>query len=177
MPYSQNKKESCGAAALLMAAHELGITKFENRFGYNWPEDGMLLDTDSVSESHIYYITSAGKHGYSKPDGIAKCAQFLGLTPTIYMDGVIVPKVLQTMYPTVKPNCEQLGVTIHNSKRPALRANERELVAVLVAGVFGLHWLLRRGHKDYWDPDDGKDRPGLGAVYGKTGISVVVSNP
>lgn len=171
---------SCGAACLLVAARELGVTQYPNTdFGTPANTDLTWGDND---ERRIYQITADGKDAYSMPQGIAKAALSLGMDVEVSMSGCVVPKALEWKYPNVREALERLGVEI-GSGAPSLAENERMLVAVGI-GLLGLHWVLYRPDKTYMDPAFAKNtgwglwtQGQLGVLrYWDTGIYIVVSH-
>ncbi len=174
---------SCGAACLMVAAKELGVTHLPNLAGDRENTDswmGQQLTLSNGCERAIYTVTANGADAYSMPDGIALAAQYLGMDVSVSMSGCIVPKALQWKYPGVRDRLEGLGVEIENGT-PALAENQRMLVAVAV-GILGLHWVLYRPDASYMDPAYGSNHNGtlwgmgqLGVLrYADTGIYVVV---
>lgn len=174
----QASSNSCGAACLLVAAKELGVTQRPHHPPYMFEGP---LELDTTSERAIYGITAGGTDGYSMPDGIARAAQVLGLRVEAYMSGCMVPRLLEWKYPSVRTEMENLDVDIH-AGIPVLDDDERMLVAVGV-GLLGLHWVLYRPDGTYMDPAHNQNHAGslwgmsqlLVLRYIDTGVYMVVS--
>src|SRR5262249_23197520 len=147
---------SCGAACLLVAARELGITAMPNDPQFLMV--GQPLELSNACERAIYMVTAGGKETYSMPDGIALAAKKLGLDVAAYMSGCMVPRLLEWQYPAVRGSLERQGVDIE-SGTPVLKDHERMLVAVGV-GLLGLHWVLYRPDATYMDPAYNKNYSG-----------------
>ena len=73
--HKQSQVYSCGAATLLCAAKELGISQIPA--GPLWT-DGCALEVNDACEAKLYKVTSPASH-YSMPSGIVRCARGLGL--------------------------------------------------------------------------------------------------
>ena len=179
----QSSPFSCGAAALLCAAKELGVQKLPGQ-----PQD---LKCNMNCERQLYKLTAStdaqgqpvqfvdfDKLGYSYPHEVAKTAQKLGLDVTIYSSG-IVASILTWQYPTVTGLCRDAGFMIYQNEPPALAGNQRMIKIVSTWGL-GLHYVMKRPDGTYMDPGDGQDfgnyaaMNSLGKLYKATGISLVL---
>ena len=172
---------SCGAACLLVAAKELGITAFPNDPQF-FLMAGQPLALTNACERAIYMVTAGGQETYSMPDGIARAAKKLGLDVAVYMSGCMVPRLLEWKYPAVRTSLGEEHVDIE-SGTPVLNDHDRMLVAVGI-GLLGLHWVLYRPDTTYMDPAYNKNYScslwGMGQLgvlrYIDTGVYVVVSS-
>jgi hypothetical protein len=176
---------SCGAACLLVAAKELGVTHLPGHSPDAKFMSGQELALDNACERAIYDVTAGGKETYSLPDGIAKAARLLGLDVTVHMSGCLVPPLLEWKYPQVREACNAMGIEVA-SGTPTLGEHERMLVAVGIgAGLAGMHWVLYRPDTTYMDPASNKNYTcslwGMGQLgvfrYTDTGVYVVVGKP
>ncbi|ANC04061.1 hypothetical protein AB688_18895 [Pseudomonas putida] len=188
-----NKKQdfafSCGAASLLCAAAELGVTTMPNTGARS---TGQALQANYFCEAALYQITSGSvtggrldkeqadlsKLGYSFPHNVAIAARELGLDVKIYMSGMIA-SALSTFYPDAETKCVRAGFPIIHSEPPALAANRRALKIVMTFGI-GLHYVMQRPDGTYMDPGDGKDFADFKQMnlwnkcYNATGITLVL---
>ncbi len=170
---------SCGAACLLVAAKELGVTQVPPAFAL---PPSPQLELTTAWERVIYEITAEGKQDYSMPDGIARAAKLLGLDVSVHMSGCLVPKLLEWRYPNVRKQLDNQDVKLL-SGTPKLEENQRMLVAVGIGlGLVGLHWVLYRPDTSYMDPAYGLNYTSLLHMgqcyvlkYADTGVYVVVS--
>lgn len=170
---------SCGAACLLVAAKELGVSTMPHDPPYMI---GQPLELTNGCERAVYAVTASGREDYSMPDGIALAAGKLGLDVSVYMSGYVVPRLLEWKYPGVRHSLEQQGVDIEYGV-PVLEDHQRMLVAVGV-GVLGLHWVLYRPDATYMDPAYNKNytcslwgMSQLGVLrYVDTGVYVVLES-
>jgi hypothetical protein len=178
--YKQQHAKSCGAACLMVAAHELGITNLP-AYGQYWFGEPLALSSNI--ESKIYLVTGLGgqsMNDVSMPDGIARAAQAMGMQVTVYMHGVVIPKVLNKAYPKVMGSLADLGVAVKQGN-PKLEHDERMLIVVTIGALPILHYVLYRPDGTYMDPAKGADynwfvAMGQGYVfwYVNTGIYIVV---
>lgn len=190
--YRQTYENSCGAAALLCAATELGITQIPRAGRWSFLEASTPLvgNTGEVSqallgwrgdyfvnglveggqrvEAALYAVTSGDLKGYSVPSRVAGCARQLGLTIRIYLGPGPASAALLLAYPNERAACADQGVAIHETASPGATEKERELV-VLQVGL-GLHYVMRRppncGFDTYMDPANGKDYTDFDALKG-----------
>jgi len=179
----QSNAYSCGAAALLCAAMELGVQKL--------PGQPFDLKCDTNCEQQLYKLTAStdayGKPvtftgfsnlGYSYPHEVAKTAQKLGLNVQIYSSGVIAD-VLSYCYPTVINLCKEAGFTIYQGEPPALNENQRSL-KIVTTWIVGLHYVMKRPDGSYMDSNGGKNfgsyaaMNALSKTYKATGITLVL---
>lgn len=181
--YKQQHRYSCGAACLMVAAKELGVTNLpnipDNPFWF-----GETLKVNTQTENSIYAVTCKNHTGfseYSMPDGIATAAQNMGLQVSVHMAGCMVPRLLKRMYPAVFTQLTDLTVPVEYGT-PSLKSNQRMLVVVGVGGILGLHYVLYRPDKSYMDPAYGENFSSIWkmgqcyiARYVDTGIYIVVT--
>lgn len=168
---------SCGAACLLVAAVELGVTVMPDDPPHLLKQPLVL---SNACEQAIYRLTAAGQGGYSMPDGVALAARKLGLEVSVHMSGYLVPRLLEWKYPHVRTALGRLNVDIR-SGTPVLDEHQRMLVAVGI-GLLGLHWVLYRPDATYMDPAYDRNYTcslwGMGQLgvlrYIDTGVYVVV---
>ncbi len=183
--YMQTHAQSCGAAALMVAARELDVMNLPTIVQYGW--GGTELTCSAPIENQIYTMTSNFKFTYSMPAYVAKAARSLGLDATIHLDncgGCGIPSILQCIYPQALQDAHALGIDIEYGAPGQLANEERELKVVAIGmGLLGLHYVLLRPDGTYMDPADGLDYnwyvamgqgPGRMFKYMPTGISVVV---
>lgn len=191
MRKKQDFEFSCGAASLLCAAMELGITHMPITGALS---TGQPLLPTTMCEAALYQITSGsvtggrvaqqdlGKMGYSYPHNVAIAARELGLTVQIYMNGLLA-SVLSVVYPKCEAQCVRAGFAVIHGPAPALAANRRALKVVLTFGI-GLHYVMQRPNGQYMDPGDGMDFPDFEKMnkswlklYKETGITLVLERP
>ena len=146
---------SCGAACLLCAAKELGIT--------------MPLEINDTSETKIYAVTSdatiwpkplrpaeLNSAAYSTPDNLIFQARMLGLQGRIYIKDTLYNRALEWAPSEVLKRCEGSGIAIVREAAPtALNNNQRELKVVGVLKGVGLHYVLHSPDGTYINPADG----------------------
>ncbi|AOB33011.1 hypothetical protein AKI39_23080 [Bordetella sp. H567] len=181
---------SCGAATLLCAAGELGITHLPHI--PNTMLMGQELQSNNTCESAIYYMTCGAslgptpffnleKGGYSFPHNIVFAGRMLGLDAEVYMENACTSGLLKALYPRCEQLCAQSGVLVKYRKRPALLESQRALKIMGVMKLLGLHYVMERPNGTYMDPADGRNFPDLKAMnnswakcYAETGISIVL---
>ena len=201
--YLQTLENSCGAVALMCAAHELGVTKLRKleraELTKGWTP---MADTNGVSnalegwsgeeldalfpcktvEDAIYAITSGDLASYSMPSRVVACARFLGLESDIYVPSGFLKSILLYRYPRELGNCQtQPNVNIFKNQSPGAVVDERELI-ILTTKLIGLHYVMKRPrrHHPYMDPGDGQDHASFDAMnsglklYKDTHISIIV---
>ncbi|MFJ4344273.1 hypothetical protein [Pseudomonas sp. NPDC089401] len=190
MRKQQQFGNSCGAAALLCAAMELGIRHLPRLGGINL---GQPLQANGQCESALYALTSGAltggysrpldfdKLGYSMPHNVAIAARELGLAVQIYSSGPLA-RLLAYGYPSAEAQCIKAGFPILRAAPPALAAHQRAL-KVMMTFVVGLHYVMRRPDGTYMDPGDGRDFASFEALnswsktYNHSGITLVLENP
>lgn len=193
---------SCGAAALLCAAKELGISQMPMYSGSMSEQLGVdTLELDNRCESDLYKITSGStthrkgetnlnKAGYSMPDNIVIAGRLLGLTMRVEKDQRLLAKALNSLYPKIEAELKAMGCPVVPPLHP-LRLNELRLeaLAVSVIGVpIGLHWVVLRPDGSYMDPGTGANYTDFSALnsgakqavsrtvgYYRSGISIVAT--
>lgn len=159
--------KSCGAAALLCAAKELGIRHLPTIAGTAM--QGQELQADNFCESALYYLTSGSslgarpvgmdlnKGGYSFPHNLVLAARLIGLDAQIYMASTYSTKLVSMLYPRCESLCEQSGVSVFHREPPPLSHAERLLKIMGVMKMLGLHYVMQRPDYTYMDPADGQD--------------------
>jgi len=181
---------SCGAASLLCAAMELGVTHLPD---IGARSKGQALQPSYSCEAALYQITSGSitggrtvqqdlsKLGYSYPHNIAIAARELGLTVQIYMSGLLA-SALSAVYPKCEEQCLRAGFPVIHEVAPALAVNRRALKVVTTFGI-GLHYVMQRPGGGYMDPGDGNDFPDFkqmntwSKLYSDAGITLVLERP
>jgi hypothetical protein len=175
----QRYPDSCGAASLLCAAIELGLTNLPD-LGHgplpaylsnfnplalsNQGWDGRALQTTDQCETAIYYVTSGRTlRGYSLPSAISRAALALGLRVTAYL-GTFWRRPfslpgLTAAYPNEIADVRNLGINIHSRAFMYLKTNQRALSVLVRTGRRGggLHYVMRRPGGSFMDPDTGAD--------------------
>ena len=176
--FDQTEAMSCGAAALMCAAAELGVTRLAGGGG---------LSVSRPTEARIYQaicgrskLTTSGR-GYSLPEKVADYARQLGLTVTCYVPKGMVNTVISAFYSNIRPALQAKQVAIVDDTMPMLRRGQRAL-RVVRREVIGLHWVLVRPDASWMDPDGGREFTfflnTLTGVYpGDTGISLILTAP
>ena len=119
------------------------------------------------------------------PAEMGAAAHAIGMTATMHMVGLVIPWVVNHLYPGAQANCA-LAVppipVVKQSIMPLLRG-QRQLCIVEIGLTGLLHWVLMRPTWTYMDPADGVDRWAWIALgqgpfrlqkYIYTGISLVV---
>lgn len=193
---------SCGAAALLCAAKELGVNKIPALAGSMSEHLGVdTLELDNRCENDLYRITSGStsirqgqsnllEAGYSMPDNIVIAGRLLGLNMRVEKCPGLFVTALEWLYPTIEKNLKGIGCPV-DLPGPALRNNEVKLEAMAVSCIgvpIGLHWVLNRADGSYMDPATGENQKNLSELnkgakkavgriigYFPSGISIVAS--
>ncbi|WP_460950576.1 hypothetical protein AB6N16_25385 [Pseudomonas marginalis] len=204
-PVSQIAKKqvfpnSCGAAALLCAAKELGVDKIPVLTGSMSEHLGVdTLELDNRCESDLYRITSGcttvrhgqtdlEQAGYSMPDSLVIAGRLLGLDMKVEKNPGMLVAGLNWLYPTIENKLRGIGCPI-DLPGPALDSNEVKLEAMAVSCVglpIGLHWVVQRADGSYMDPATGENQKNFSALnnrlkkaagralgYYPSGISIV----
>ncbi|MBD8150582.1 hypothetical protein IFT37_13600 [Pseudomonas fluorescens] len=193
---------SCGAAALLCAAKELGINKIPVLSGSMSEHLGVdTLELDNRCESDLYRITSGcttvrqgqsnlQQAGYSMPDNIVIAGRLLGLDMRMEKSPGLFSTGLNWLYPEIENNLKGIGCPI-DLPGPALGSNEVKLEAMAVSCIglpIGLHWVVSRADGSYMDPATGENQKNFSALnagvkqaasrvlgYSPSGISIVAA--
>ena len=192
---------SCGAAALLCVAKELGVRTMPMYSGSMSEQLGVdTLELDNRCESDLYKITSGStthrkgetnlnKAGYSMPDTIVIAGRLLGLTMRVEKDQRLLAKALNSLYPKIEAELKAMGCPVVPPLHP-LKTNELRLeaLAVSVVGIpIGLHWVVLRPDGSYMDPATGQNHMDFSALnkgskdvhrtlgYYRSGISIVAT--
>lgn len=192
MRKQQMYANSCGAASLLCAAGELGVTRLPEIAGSMC--SGQSLAANGACETSLYQITSGAttgrnpagrdlsKAGYSMPHNMVLAARLLGLDARVYMDGRLAAAIAWA-YPECRSITEQSGVRVLQTPPPPLDPNQRLLKVLGVMKVAGLHYVMQRPTGSYMDPNDGRDYDNFDEMnnswlksYADTGISILVSS-
>lgn len=192
----QQYDNSCGAASLLCAAAELGVTAMPN-IGSSMFLNGQPLQVTNLCESAIYQISSgmttgppgsqpAGmtSAGYSLPHNLAFAARLLGLRAHVFLTPGAFSTALGWLYPSCESKCRGAGVPVSARHPPLMGPRVRRLRIVGVLKFVGLHYLLERPDGSFMDPADGVDYASLDAAnngwlksYSDTGIVLDLSRP
>jgi len=183
--YQQTHAQSCGAACLMVAAKELGVTSLPKDINYGWGAGHDFSAGFTVAvENALYATTSNWQFAYSMPAFVGKAARRMGLDVTVHMSGCCIPPLLQCLYPQAVAQCAQLNIDVEQGGYGQLAENERALCVVGIGGgLFGLHYVLHRPDGSYMDPATNANYnwfiamgQGCGNMlkYLDTGISVVV---
>ncbi len=182
--YKQSYTNSCGAAALMCAASELGKTTLPKHGKWAFMEsstpltgntaevgkallswngdsfEGGIVNGGKTVETALYAVTSGDLSSYSMPSRVIGCAKQLGLTTTMYAASGFYKSVLSSWYAQEMEACKAQGLTINEQVSPGPAGGQRELV-VFATWIVGLHWIMRRpgGSEggEYMDPGEGKD--------------------
>ncbi len=192
---------SCGAAALLCAAKELGVQKMPLFAGSFSAKQGIdTLELNTRCESDLYMITGncmgsekgrakLHKAGYSMPDKIVLAGRLLGLSMRVEKDQSLLASVLNGLYPKIEKELNAMGCPVVPPLH-ALKFNELRLEALAcsIVGVpIGLHWVVHRPDGSYMDPRSGENYADFSDLtkgtkqdtrvmsYYRSGISIVVS--
>lgn len=193
--YKQQHDNSCGAACLLCAAIELGITEIPESPHYMLTLGGRALEATTTCETALYQIiTGQGDNirteswGYGMPSGIVRCARFLGLDVTVYGFNTWTIKGLSWSYAQELQTIQDLGVLLRvDAPRTnlTLQPDERELRVLLGRSlcpltIGALHYVMVRDDGSTMEPGYGEEYPSVElakkriAMHG-TGLSIVVS--
>lgn len=178
--YRQRMPASCGAACLMCAALELGMT----RIAANPNLDPMLwaapqaLACDTQSEQRLYSVTGGGggavptpASGYSMPSYIYEAAQTVGLDASAFINaGSPIGLGLQLLYSTEINRAQNVGMVVHRQAPRRPTANERLLRVVrngpdnFFIPAMALHWIMERPDGSVMDPagPEGGYGPGVG---------------
>ena len=163
---------SCGAAALLCAAKELGVDKIPVLAGSGSEHLGIdTLEMDNRCESDLYRITSGCttvrqgqsdllQAGYSMPDNIVLAGRLLGLNMRVEKSPGLLVTGLSWLYPTIEDNLKGIDCPV-DPPGPELGNHEVKLEAMAVsyAGLpLGLHWVVNRADGSYMDPATGENQ-------------------
>ncbi|AZE96539.1 Invasion plasmid antigen J [Pseudomonas orientalis] len=193
---------SCGAAALLCAAKELGVNKIPVLSGSMSEHLGVdTLELDNRCESDLYRITSGcttvrqgqsnlQQAGYSMPDNIVIAGRLLGLDMRVEKSPGLFATGLNWLYPKIENNLKGIGCPI-DLPGPALGSHEVKLEAMAVSCIglpIGLHWVVSRVDGSYMDPATGENQKNFAALnagvkqaasrvlgYSPSGISIVAA--
>ncbi len=179
--FKQGFDNSCGAAALMVAACELGVDRLPRAANMAPLIDDYTPITDTQTrqdvldglqgqpnvyqgnqllnpalEKYIYAITSGDMKSYSVPSRIVACARLLGLSSTLYAEAGFYKKVLNWWYEDEESRVEaQSTATVVHGASPGPAGNQRELV-VMSTWAVGLHYVMHRPQPPhYMDPGDG----------------------
>lgn len=184
--YRQSYDNSCGAAALMCAASELGIKELPRAGKWSFLQsqspltgntsevgkalltwDGRNYTTSLMDagpklkeiETALYAVTSGDLSSYSMPSRIIACATQLGLKVKMYAAPGMVKNLLTWKYDKELEACTGQDIKFYASASPGPAGEERELI-VFRTFVIGLHYVMRRpsDHENtYMDPGDGQD--------------------
>lgn len=199
LAYEQRYPNSCGAAALLCIAKELGVARMSAYKGVDDKLSGGRLQLDQACERGIYWITSGMAErggrmadvegaGYSMPHDLLLAGKLLGLDMDVYEAPGILSKVLDLGYSDIRK--ELSSRTEIKRCASKLQKDEAELKLLVAwstsASPVGLHWVVHRADGTYMDPATGENansfrelQHNLRTQYGRsrgyvaTGISIV----
>ena len=174
--YQQTYPNSCGAASLLCAAIDLGITQLPSDANIHplWV-GGCELDKGPTkqSETIVYALTSGSKgaptkgSGYSVPSNIAKACQAMGISATAYVPTGLVTRILLAYYPKELANAEAYGMKVFREAPPRPTGKQLLLRIIrvgadkLVSINSGLHYILERPNGWVMDPALGWEHSSL----------------
>ncbi len=165
--FEQTYPNSCGAATLLCAAIDLGITELPAAPNIHplWVGGCQLNNGPTKqAETMIYALTSGTKgapsnaSGYSIPSNIAKACQALGISATAYVPQGLVANFLLLAYPNELANAQANNMDIVRTAPPRpigtqillriVRVGEDKLIGINT----GLHYVLERPNGWIMDP-------------------------
>jgi hypothetical protein len=189
---AQRYPNSCGAASLLCAAHELGVANIPINNAYSLWINQTPLNADDFCETLLYQVTSnrpndlagsAAAWGYSMPSGIVTCARALGLQAEVHAYRTKTVWLLKKAYGAEMQTLRQMNALHeHNSTTslyaPGFGARELKILAhhpVLCM----LHYVMVRHSGTVMDPANGVDvldvaTAKTGARMHGTGLSIFV---
>ena len=198
----QEHPNSCGAAALLCAAKELGVQKMPLFKGSFCAKQGVdTLELDTRCESDLFMITGncmgdkkgqakLEKAGYSMPDQIVLAGRQLGLFMRVEKNQSLIANTLSGLYPKIEAELNAMGCPVVPPMY-SLKFNEIRLEALagsFVGVPFTLHWVMQRPDGSYMDPRTGENYQDFSALkkgakqninkwvsYYQSGISIVVT--
>lgn len=184
--YKQRYDNSCGAAALMCAACELGnVVLLPHPLITNpiWTPPAVPYTIpplgNQTAETLIYAVTSnspgppSNQSGYSLPSRIGLVANSLRLAATSYVPRSILGALLLYLYNTEEPDAAYVGMPLIRTEAPMLTENQR-LLKILRVGdaqgwvpATGLHYVMQRPRTDdapegsIMDPALGQNFPSL----------------
>lgn len=179
---------SCGAASLLCAAHELGVANIP---AY---EPALLwamqvpLALDNACEARLYQVccnqldgANPANWGYSMPSKVIFCAQLLGLEAWAVAHDTWTIGALKLVYGVELERLRQMGALVEIGSRRSTFApgpNERELKVLTAWGA--LHYVMVRPDGTVMEPGQGQNHPNVTAAKNTihmrgTGLSVFVA--
>mmetsp|Transcript_47822 Transcript_47822/g.116384 ORF Transcript_47822/g.116384 Transcript_47822/m.116384 type:complete len:273 (+) Transcript_47822:10-828(+) len=174
---------SCGSAALLCAAIELGVPTISSSFGgpkrFDDPYDhkyeygyGTITAINRLNERGLYKHAKAtygrgGKVGMCYPDGLIRTAKVLGLDVTVYFEpsrglrcltgrcGIWDCGLIQNQLDW----CEDNGITVVHQKYDLQSAgpNDRIMKCLSPLHCLSLHWVMIRPDGTVMDPHKGRN--------------------
>src|SRR3954470_2114182 len=193
---------SCAAASLLCAAHELGVREFPAVRKYSLWAAAAPLRLDSESQRRIYQWTSRNPAmttmpydwGYSWPVDIATCAEALGLSARILIYSTWTAWALKNLkayrdqWRRIQKygNYEEVGVDRSTHR---LKHDQRELKVIAewqdligpVKKLGSLHTVLVRPNGQVMEPGEGRDMTLVEAKHAcrmhGTGLSILIWPP
>lgn len=194
----RNKRQtwpnSCGAAALLTAAHDLEIGVIPATVTCGDTAQPLQLTRDC--ERYIYAMTAEKAHpriaenlwGRNLPSKMVTCARLLGLKAVLVQKNSDALRQLACAHPRERSRLRRTGVTqaahIEDLDEP-VPADSRELKLLVkrLGGAGGLvidaHWVLVRRYTEVLDPGSAAvdDLPRMKARLGMhgAGLSIFVS--
>lgn len=185
--FRQSQPGSCGAACLMCAAQELGITWTPPNpdWGTLW-QRGTPLSCDQTTELRIYSVTSghAGairdpRYGHSLPSYICEVAKVMGLDAAGFAPNDLFGSLLQLLFRSEYARAETMGVAIRKGPPPKPRQDER-LLRVIRNGrrhwplpAIDLHWIMERPDGSIMDPAGFEFGYGPGTAWNAPSLETV----
>lgn len=164
--FRQTRAGSCGAACLMCAALELGVTRAPARpdWGALWRERAPLA-CDEATELRLYSVTAGGAgrvpnagSGHSLPSYICEAAMALGLTSSVYLANGLLETALELLFRSEIARAEALGLHVQQGPPPHPTPGTR-LLRVIRNGpsrwflpAVALHWVMQRPDASIMDP-------------------------
>lgn len=181
---------SCGSAALLCVAIELGVPTISSSFGgpkerdkwYNYVyrnDVGTFTVITKALEDRLYKHAMAkygrgGKVGMCYPDGLIRTAKVLGLDVTVYFDPSCGLRCLtgtcgiwdQGLIQNQLDWCEDNGITVVYQKYDLhnVGPNDRIMKCLSPLHCLSLHWVMIRPDGTVMDPHQGRDYETLNKI-------------
>ena len=146
--WKQTQKNSCGAAALMCAAIELGVgaIPIQPEVDPTWIVNCPMRVPNRAAEMHIYHVTSGIGgglvDGYSLPSRIYRVCVGLRLMATAYIPRSFVSIAMTYLYPKEREHAQAVGMKVFHHEPPAPMGNQRLLK------------ILRVGERKWWKPND-----------------------
>jgi hypothetical protein len=170
---AQHYNLSCGAACLLAAALELGITTLPRirRLPYSlWHNPPIPLVANDVNcEARIYQVTTQSIVGdlpqnwdISLPSNIVKCTRHLALQALVIAYDTFTVSMLKKRYPNEMPTLRSLNALReesagHSAFKPNPRQRELKVLIhrALRQSNVSMHYVMVRNNGTVMDPAGG----------------------